>query len=110
MKRSALFISLFAACTSIEKAPPQDDPIVDDTAADSLRSPTMRGAIATNGLAADDLSSTALYHGFTLSLRAGQSIDVRLGGVGGDGSILDTVLYLYGPKNSAGSRGAYLRR
>src|SRR5262249_52543903 len=35
---------------------------------------------------------------------------LRSGGVAADGSILDTIVYLYGPKDAAGRRGAYLKR
>ena len=109
MKPTALLIFIFG-CSSLDpvKAPPADDPILDS--ADSLRSPTLRGAMAAGGLAQDDLDATHMYHAFTLTLRAGQSIDVRAGGVAQDGSILDTVLYLYGIADSSGRRGAYLKR
>ena len=116
MKRTAILIFIFG-CSSInspgnapgsEKAPPTDDPIVDS--ADSLRSPTLRGTLAPGGVAQDDVDATHMYHAFTLTLRAGQSIDVRAGGVAQDGTILDTVLYLYGVASSSGSRGAYLKR
>jgi hypothetical protein len=115
MKRTAFLIFVFG-CSSINspgdsgfgKAPPTDDPIVDS--ADSLRSPSLRGTLAPGSLAQDDLDATHIYHGFTLTLRAGQSVDVRAGGVAQDGTILDTVLYLYGVANANGTRGAYLRR
>jgi hypothetical protein len=109
MKRITLLLLMFG-CAPAAKAPPAEDPLVDDTSADSLRAPTMRGTLAPDGLAQDDLDATHVYHGFTLTLTAGQSIDVRAGGVGADGSILDTIVYLYGPKNAAGVRGAYLKR
>src|SRR5262245_13192335 len=109
MKRTALFLVMFG-CSSLPKAPPVDDPLVDDENADSLRAPTMRGTLSPSGLAQDDLDAAHVYHGFTLTLAAGQSIVVRAGGVAQDGSALDTVAYLYGPKDSAGRRGAYLKR
>src|SRR5262249_28835806 len=109
MKRIALLLLMFG-CAPAAKAPPAQDPFVDDTGADSLRAPTMRGVPTAGGLAQDDLDATHVYHGFTLALAAGQSIEVRAGGVAADGSILDTLVYLYGPKNSAGLRGAYLKR
>src|SRR5262245_10331221 len=103
-------LSSISACASIAKPEPADDPAVDELAADSLRAPTMRGALDAGGAASDDFDANALYHGWTLSLRGGQSIDLRAGGVAQDGSILDTVLYVYGPKDAAGRRGAYLAR
>ena len=100
----ALLLGCGEAATSTNKPLPTDDPLVDDIGADSLYAPTLKGQAYPGQEQYGDLTSGSRYHAFTLVLEAGQQASLHLGGVATDGSILDTVLYVYGPKDSAGKR------
>jgi hypothetical protein len=90
------------------KNEPDEEPIVGG-AADSLRTPQQKGDLTAGGQTANDFSASSRYHSFNLPLTAGQTVNLRLGGVATDGSILDTVLYIYSPADAKGKRTQLLR-
>jgi hypothetical protein len=104
-------LSLLIACTAgTPKAPPTDDPDVDDAKADSVRYPTMQSPFAPGSTAAGNVTTSHKYLGWPIHLDAGQTIDLWVGGADDAGGTLDTVAYLYRPKDVHGLRGSYLVR
>jgi hypothetical protein len=109
MRISLLCLLLIGCSGSItNKNEPDEEPIVGG-AADSLRTPQQKGDLWAGGQTANDFSANSRYHSFNLPLTAGQAVNLRLGGVASDGSILDTVLYVYGPADAKGKRTQLLR-
>jgi len=106
----ALPLLLLIGCAADLKAPPTDEPEVDDGKADSFRYPTLIGPIVPGGQSSADFTSSERYVAFTVTLEAGESISVWAGGTATAGGSLDTVAYLYGPKDAYGRRGRYLAR
>src|SRR5256885_42706 len=104
MRRTGWVVSFMVVlgCTASEKAPPGDDPQVDDVKADSLRAPTMMAGTA------GDFTPSTKYLGLPITLAAGQPITIWAGGYDTSEATLDTVAYLYGPKDAHGRRGTYL--
>jgi hypothetical protein len=111
MIRFLLPLCLVAGCAAPGKEPPTDDPDVDDAKADSLRYPTMGPAlVGDNSLVSGAFTASKKYLGYPITLQDGQGITVWAGGADAAGGTLDTVAYLYGPKDAHGRRGSYLAR
>jgi hypothetical protein len=103
-------LSFLVACAAPIKAPPTDDPDVDDAKADSVRYPTMQNAFAPGATAFASVTTSHKYLGWPIHLDAGQTVDLWVGGADDAGGTLDTVAYLYRPKDAHGLRGSYLAR
>ncbi len=109
MSKPLPFLFLFVVgCNGVitpgGKPLPADEPVVDGIAADSVGATPSTSQLWIGGQAYGLLSSSTRQLSYTLSLDAGQQVSIRLGGVATDGSILDTVLYVYGPKDANGHR------
>jgi hypothetical protein len=101
-----LLVVLGLGCNGVvapgDKPLPDDEPLVDGPA-DAV-SGVVTNDLWVGGQAYGQLTATTKYLHYNLPLEAQQRVAIRLGGVATDGSILDTVLYIYGPKDAKGHR------
>ena len=79
------------------------DAIADDTKVDSLNGPRNGGTVKVGAVAEGDFTATRGWIGYEVELTAGL-VEVDLRATDSEGAELDTVLYVFGPKNETTHR------